>query len=235
MGEYIPSAPVNEEAKKRNGNLPGMGGVFNYANLHAYHYAGNNPVKYTDPDGRTNRPLENDEWVDVKKAVDLAVTNLDSIINELTDYASGASQSISNEIVENASHWLGINVNSKTKAQNFANDLSKIRNKLASLDINNFSWDDSLGERVALANSLTEHTKLAPDFFVLPLQGGLFTKSNTLVHEVSHFRSVLDTRDIVYDPNPSRRLVINSPQTAYKNADNWAFFYDGYVRERQKR
>ena len=25
MGEYIPLAPINDEAKKRNGNLPGMG------------------------------------------------------------------------------------------------------------------------------------------------------------------------------------------------------------------
>ena len=51
MGEYVPSAPANEEARKRNGNLPGMGGVFNYVNLHVYHYAGNNPVKLVDPDG----------------------------------------------------------------------------------------------------------------------------------------------------------------------------------------
>jgi hypothetical protein len=29
-----------------------MGGVFNTVNLHLYHYAGNNPVKYTDPDGK---------------------------------------------------------------------------------------------------------------------------------------------------------------------------------------
>jgi uncharacterized protein RhaS with RHS repeats len=54
LGEYVPSAPVDEEAKKRNGNLPGQGGVFNYVNLHVYHYAGNNPVKYVDPDGREN-------------------------------------------------------------------------------------------------------------------------------------------------------------------------------------
>ncbi|GHV58759.1 hypothetical protein AGMMS49579_26380 [Spirochaetia bacterium] len=34
------------------GKLPGMGGVFNTVNAHLYHYAGNNPIKYTDPDGR---------------------------------------------------------------------------------------------------------------------------------------------------------------------------------------
>jgi hypothetical protein len=51
LGEYIPGAPVNDEVKKANGNLPGMGGVFNTVNLHLYHYAGNNPVKYLDPTG----------------------------------------------------------------------------------------------------------------------------------------------------------------------------------------
>jgi hypothetical protein len=52
LGDYIPQAPVNDQARKQNGNLPGMGGVFNTVNLHTYHYAGNNPVKYVDPDGR---------------------------------------------------------------------------------------------------------------------------------------------------------------------------------------
>lgn len=32
-----------------------MGGVFNHINGNLYHYAANNPVKYTDPDGRTSR------------------------------------------------------------------------------------------------------------------------------------------------------------------------------------
>jgi hypothetical protein len=57
LGDYIPGAPVDDEAKKRNGSLPGQGGVFNYVNLHVYHYAGNNPVKYVDPDGEEGIPF----------------------------------------------------------------------------------------------------------------------------------------------------------------------------------
>jgi RHS repeat-associated protein len=46
MGEYVPGP--GQEA----GKLPGMGDMFNTVNLHVYHYAGNNPVKYVDPDGK---------------------------------------------------------------------------------------------------------------------------------------------------------------------------------------
>jgi hypothetical protein len=56
MGEYIPQAPINDKAKKHNKNLPGMGGIFNTVNMHTYHYAGNNPIKLTDPDGKKEKP-----------------------------------------------------------------------------------------------------------------------------------------------------------------------------------
>ena len=60
LSDYIPKAPIDDEAKNHNENLPGMGGVFNVVNLHLYHYAWSNPVKYTDPDGReTDTSLNN--------------------------------------------------------------------------------------------------------------------------------------------------------------------------------
>ena len=35
-----------------SGTKTGMGGAYNSVNLNLYHYAGNNPVKYKDPDGK---------------------------------------------------------------------------------------------------------------------------------------------------------------------------------------
>jgi len=51
-GEYFPVPPINDSAKNQNANLPGMGGVFSSVNMDVYHFAGQNPVKYVDPDGR---------------------------------------------------------------------------------------------------------------------------------------------------------------------------------------
>jgi RHS repeat-associated protein len=79
LGEYLPVAPVNDEAKKRNQNLPGQGGVFNYVNLHAYHYAGNNPVKYVDPDGRESL----DDIFDIIDKSIVVVKGVEEFISDL--------------------------------------------------------------------------------------------------------------------------------------------------------
>ena len=57
LTDYIPMAPVDDNAKKHNQNLPGMGGIYNSINMHLYHYAGNNPVKYVDPTGKWTATL----------------------------------------------------------------------------------------------------------------------------------------------------------------------------------
>ena len=72
IGEYLPVAPVNDEARKHNANLPGMGGVFYIVNLALYQYGGNNPVRYVDPDGsiimivpslyKMNKGVWRDDW-----------------------------------------------------------------------------------------------------------------------------------------------------------------------------
>ena len=54
LGDYLPEAPVDDAARQRNGNLPGMGGVYMPVNLAGYTYAANNPVKYVDPTGLDN-------------------------------------------------------------------------------------------------------------------------------------------------------------------------------------
>jgi RHS repeat-associated protein len=53
LGDYIPGAGKGSEG------LAGMGGVYNTVNLHLYHYAGNNPVVYTDPNGEEIRYADN--------------------------------------------------------------------------------------------------------------------------------------------------------------------------------
>ena len=62
LGEYIPAAGKGNS--ENAGNLPGMGGIYNHINGDLYHYAGNNPVHYIDPDGRKTESGEVQALID---------------------------------------------------------------------------------------------------------------------------------------------------------------------------
>nr|WP_246473173.1 hypothetical protein [Treponema parvum] len=123
VGEYIPQAPVNDEAKKHNQSLPGQGGIFNIVNLQLYHYAGNNPVKYTDPDGRfVNVPIGAAVGFVSSAATEIGGRMIngqsfgDAVKNTFTDKTSLAIIGTSTLIGAATSGVSGLAVNATTKA-----------------------------------------------------------------------------------------------------------------------
>jgi hypothetical protein len=66
-----------------------MGGVFNYVNLHAYHYAGNNPVKYVDPNGKTATYSVDDENKTITINVNIIIYGKDATNEIAQEYKKG--------------------------------------------------------------------------------------------------------------------------------------------------
>ncbi|WP_244870303.1 RHS repeat domain-containing protein [Treponema pedis] len=106
LNDYIPKAPIDDEAKKHNENLPGMGGVFNVVNLHVYHYAGNNPIKYIDPDGREDGFPKNFKETVIYLQGKLVSTEVENFqLTRLLNIAKGFVDSNMAKLPEQESGW----------------------------------------------------------------------------------------------------------------------------------
>jgi hypothetical protein len=224
----VPSAPVDEEAKKRNGNLPGQGGVFNYVNLHVYHYAGNNPVKYTDPDGNADK-LTTEQWNDVKEAKDMVVKDLNDMIQELRDVDSGKLSAVSQRMKEGAEAFLGVSFSLPYDYKELAKRLTKVKDSLEKMTDNDFRYNNKTNS-YAYYNPITGKMVLGKAFFNSPLIGN-DTRQGTLVHETTH--KVLSTNIIFwaekYDMNVLQNLPIDPTNKRDGHANSWEYFYE-YVK-----
>jgi RHS repeat-associated protein len=240
MGEYVPSAPVNDEARKRNGNLPGMGGVFNVVNLHTYHYAGNNPVKYVDPDGREKRSLDNGEWETVNRVRNETVQYINTMINDINlNIQSGGRHYISPDLIESAQKWLGVDLGNPYAARTLVNDLIKIRDNLVSKGREDFMINERMRNAYAeVVNKRGSIIDLHSSFFkeAHNVSGALHahsvTKHGILFHETTHFRSVLNTRDREKTTGGAIYLVKYEQSKVRTNSYNWEFFFVDYARKR---
>jgi RHS repeat-associated protein len=108
QGDYIPGPDRGAD------KLGGMGGVFNYVNLHVYHYGGNNPIKYVDPDGRTieyeKLDTANDEDVArVQRAVETVMNSDTEAGRRLRELHDNTDVTVIVKVTRNSERRSGVN------------------------------------------------------------------------------------------------------------------------------
>jgi hypothetical protein len=186
------------------------------------------------------KPRSEEQWLAIAESRNIAAQDLGSMIGELTAFIGGDSQALSDALINSASKYLGIdldpaNPSSQANAQALKGDLNTILDGINSLNQIGFSVDPTLTQRkgwIAVVD-FHEHITLDPHFFTPAYGDDKFfpSRSGILIHEVTHFRSGLNTRDITYRPNRSEELARNNPSQARTNASNWEFFHAEYIRQ----
>jgi RHS repeat-associated protein len=66
-----------------SGSDAGCGGIYNHVNLSLYHYGGNNPVKYVDPDGKFDFPFKLNPGTVISEAIAIYYENVDHTSSNL--------------------------------------------------------------------------------------------------------------------------------------------------------
>ena len=217
-----------------SGSDAGCGGIYNHVNLNLYHYAGNNPIKYTDSSGRTDELPEYDikaptseQLSKFNSAKESALTNLKTLSETL---ANTTVEDLGNTIKIAAENWLGITLNSNDK-------ISELKTKVDELikgvkEIKGFKMDygtkhaDECG--YVKRNYMDDKIIYGGGRFDELQDTGNDVFSGFIIHEISH--RYLDTKDNVIEGVGKAyglsRCFGLAREIKITNADNWEYFYE---------
>lgn len=197
-------------------------------NSHLYHYAGNNPIRYIDPDGSQDSlvSLETLKESRVNKfyiAQTKVSESLESFINILNNYNNTENFGKFTKLKESSMKWLKISLDNPEEIHQFAQTLGELKFSLDNLTSTSVKYDAHNSKNTAYVQE---------EFYGRPVYGTRGTKTlvlcdafffnetnreKVIVHEMSHY--VLNTSDVSYD---ERRL----PKLDKQNASNWGKFYE---------
>ena len=202
---------------------------------HLYHYAGNNPVNYVDPDGREWK-LSNENIDDLKLGLQNLQENLEYLINEVNNGIKNPSYNLKDLIAINANNCLGFDLTKNKDRKLFYNDLLKLKEALNNIDISKIipseKAKNTWGAYVHKSDS--NH-----NIYLTPLSSFVFSGISSasieslLFHEISHFNDSLGTIDD-YDLKTDYLIITKIPASERRlYAQSWQLFYE-YIFEDKK-